>query len=140
AEIQQTSDITYRIYDFDRKDAQGNTRELHVEQALDAIDYQHYPEYKTRYEKKADAPVELVSCPYFTTNRMHLTQPISRSYQALDSFIIYVCMDGAANLNVNHTTYHISKGQAWLMPASIEEVEIVPEGEIKMLESWVPGN
>ena len=77
AEIQQTSDITYRIYDFNRKDANGNTRELHTELAKDAIDYTVLPDYRTHYQKAQDREVELVSCPYFTTSLYDLTEALT---------------------------------------------------------------
>ena len=94
AEIQQTSDITYRIYDFDRLDDKGNKRELHTEEALAAIDYKHYPEYKTSYEPQMNQTVKLVSCPYFTTNLLDFTESTTKDYSNLDSFVIYVCVDG----------------------------------------------
>ncbi len=138
AEIQQTSDITYRIYDFDRKDAQGNTRELHVEEALDAIDYQYYDEYKTQYEAKQNEPVELVSCPYFVTNRLEYTENTKRNYQQKDSFIIYVCMEGEAKIVSNGKHFTMKKGDSYLLPASIKQVELVTSQGYKMLESYVP--
>src|ERR1700760_1176669 len=95
AEIQQTSDITYRIYDFDRVDDKGNKRELHVEEALAAIDYKHYPEYKTKYTPAKDETVHLVSCPYFTTNLLDFDKGTDKDYGNLDSFVIHVCLEGA---------------------------------------------
>ncbi|MBC8004139.1 MAG: class I mannose-6-phosphate isomerase, partial [Verrucomicrobia bacterium] len=76
AEIQQTSDITYRIYDYDRRDNEGNPRELHTDLALDAIDFTIFPEYKTKAVAKANESVELGKCPYFTTNVLDLTQVV----------------------------------------------------------------
>src|SRR5690554_981200 len=72
AEIQQTSDITYRIYDFDRRDAAGNPRELHTELAKEAIDFKLHSSYKTDYEQNKNHPVKLVSCPYFTTHLLEI--------------------------------------------------------------------
>lgn len=138
AEIQQTSDITYRIYDFDRKDAQGNTRELHVEEALEAIDYKYYDQYKTSYEKKVNEPVLLVSCPYFETYRLNYTENTKRNYQHLDSFIIYVCMEGEAEILCNGKSFHMKKGDSYLIPASIPQVELLTKAGCKMLESYVP--
>ncbi len=88
AEIQQTSDITYRIYDFDRVDDQGNKRELHVEEALDAIDYNYYDAYKTNYAKNLNEVVKMVSCQYFTTNKLHFNQAVERDHSSLDCFKI----------------------------------------------------
>lgn len=138
AEIQQTSDITYRIYDFERTDAQGNKRELHVEEALDAIDYQHYDAYKTKYEPKKNEPVQLAACPYFVTNRLEYTQSTERNYQELDSFVIYVCMEGQAEIIADGKGYSMQKGDAYLIPASLQQVNLVTDSGFKMLESYVP--
>jgi len=138
AEIQQTSDITYRIYDFDRTDAEGNTRELHVEEALDAIDYQHYDSYKTDYEPQLNKPVKLVSCPYFETFRIEANQAIKRNYQELDSFVIYVCMEGEAEIMADGKGYSMKKGDSYLIPASIKHTKLTTSSNFKMLESFVP--
>src|SRR6202012_4705225 len=110
AEIQQTSDITYRIYDFDRVDDKGNKRELHTEEALAAIDFKHYPEYKTNYEPKKDQPVKLVSCPYFTTNLLDFTTSTAKDYSNVDSFVIYVCVDGEFVVNHDGNDYPVKMG------------------------------
>ena len=138
AEIQQTSDITYRIYDFDRVGVDGKKRELHVEQALDAIDYKQYEEYKTSYTAEKDQSTNLVSCRYFVTNRLDLEGPMNRDYSTIDSFVIYVSVGGKATLNVGDTSYKLGMGQAMLVPAAVDQVEIVPEGHINLLEAWVP--
>ncbi len=140
AEIQQTSDITYRIYDFDRKDAQGNTRELHVEEALDAIDYAFHDEYKTKYDAKINAPTELVSCQYFTTNKLEYKEgSVIRKFEDLDSFRIYICFKGGATLKFKDGETTIGMGDAVLVPASIDEVTIESNGEgFKLLETYVP--
>ncbi|WKN33407.1 mannose-6-phosphate isomerase [Porifericola rhodea] len=138
AEIQQTSDITYRIYDFDRTDAEGNARELHVEEALDAIDYQHYDSYKTDYEPQLNKPVKLVSCPYFETFRIEANQAIERNYQELDSFVIYVCMEGEAEIMADGKGYSMKKGDSYLIPASIKHTKLTTSSSFKMLESFVP--
>ena len=95
AEIQQTSDITYRIYDFNRKDANGKTRELHTDLAREAINYEVLDDYRTKYDAVKDEPVELVACPYFTTSLYDMTEEISCDYSELDSFVIFICMEGA---------------------------------------------
>lgn len=138
AEIQQTSDVTYRIYDFDRKDDQGNTRELHVEKALDAIDYKCYPEYKTRYEDKENEPVELVKCQYFETNKICATESMIRDYSDLDSFVIYVCFEGQVILKTDDFQLNVSKGDAVLIPACVKRVQLLPTPNCELLESWVP--
>ncbi len=137
AEIQQTSDITYRIYDFDRTDDRGQKRELHTEQALDAIDFTVYPEYKTRYEKGTDEVNTLVDCPYFTTNRLHLTEPLSRDYFGLDSFVIYMILDGTGTLTTEAGDTPLTKGTTVLLPNALKKVTLVPEGEMTLLEVYI---
>ena len=98
AEIQQTSNITYRIYDYNRKDKNGNTSELHTELAKDAIDYTLYPDYRTHYKAHTNATVNLADCKYFTTNLIELDTVMVRDFEELDSFVVYICMEGSATL------------------------------------------
>jgi len=137
AEIQQTSDITYRIYDFDRVDDKGNKRELHVEQALAAIDYKHYPEYKTNYQPEINKTVKLVSCPYFTTNLLDFTKSTAKDYSALDSFVIYVCLEGEFTINYNEAGYPVKTGDCLLLPKSIDKVALETTSGFKILESYI---
>ncbi|HWZ15243.1 MAG TPA: type I phosphomannose isomerase catalytic subunit [Mucilaginibacter sp.] len=137
AEIQQTSDITYRIYDFDRVDAEGNKRELHTEEALAAIDYKHYPEYKTKYQPEKDVPVELVSCPYFTTNLLDFTKKTTRDYTDLDSFVIYICIKGSFTIKYNKKEYPVKMGDCILLPKTINKVTLETNGGFKILESYI---
>lgn len=136
AEIQQTSDITYRIYDFDRKDNQGNTRELHVEESLDAIDYTFVEDVKSHYTPQVNLPVELVSCPYFTTNKLELTATISREFKH-ESFTIYICFDGAATLETEVGISTIKKGEAILLPAKFKKVSFTPSTDCGLLETYI---
>ena len=99
AEIQQTSDITYRIYDFNRRDADGNLRQLHTEQAKDAINYNLTENSKSTYTPVLNQPVELLSTPYFTTSLYKLTEPLMCDYSELDSFVIMICTEGSAQLS-----------------------------------------
>jgi mannose-6-phosphate isomerase len=139
AEIQQTSDITYRIYDFDRRDDKGQLRELHTEQAVDAIDYHYYGEYKTRYERTLNRSVEAVRSDYFVTNVLHFDQETLHDYTHLDSFVILVCVEGSLTL---HTTGGYSgtlrMGECVLIPASVPSVTLIPNGKAAVLESYVP--
>jgi len=139
AEIQQTSDVTYRIYDFKRKDKNGNERELHTELAKEAINFTVYPEYKTLYTPKKDEPVELVTCNYFTTSVYDLTEPMTTDYSELDSFVIYICLEGTANIcNEEGEETTIKAGETILIPASTQEVYIKPgENGVKFLETYV---
>lgn len=137
AEIQQTSDITYRIYDFDRVDDKGNKRELHTEEALAAIDYNFYPEYKTKYEAVKDEVVKVVTCQYFTTNILDYTESTQRDYSSLDSFVIHVCVGGAYTLVYNGTEYEVKLGESILIPNSVDKVELKTSTGFKILESYI---
>lgn len=137
AEIQQTSDVTYRIYDFDRVDDQGNKRELHVKEMLDAIDYKKYDEYKSLYTDKSDRVVELVFCPYFTTNKLLLTNDFTVDHTDLDCFKIYICLEGNARINCGASSETISKGEVVLVPADIEKYTLETTGGATLLESYI---
>jgi mannose-6-phosphate isomerase len=137
AEIQQTSDITYRIYDFDRVDDKGNKRELHVEEALDAIDYTFYDEYKTVYQEEKNEVVKLVECPYFTTNILDYSENVTRNYSKLDSFVIHVCVEGSYILNFGVEELPVNMGDCILIPASTPTVEIKTNTGFKILESYI---
>ncbi|MDW3197272.1 MAG: type I phosphomannose isomerase catalytic subunit [Cytophagales bacterium] len=138
AEIQQTSDITYRIFDFDRVDAEGNKRELHVEEALDAIDYKKYDKYKTSYEDQLNARVQLERCEFFTTNKLTLDQAMTIDLPKLDSFKIYICLEGKANIQyAEGASESISMGDVILVPAAMTNYTIEPEGQVKLLESYI---
>ncbi len=139
AEIQQTSNITYRIYDYDRTDAAGNKRELHTELAKDAIDYRLEKDYRTAYTPVADQPVHLVECQYFETNLLDLTQPISRDWSQLDSFVIYICMEGKVTLrDAQGNEVRLHQGQSVLVPAENPSLTLTPEGSVKLLETYIP--
>jgi len=138
AEIQQTSDITYRIYDYSRKDATGNYRELHTGLAKDAIDYTVYPDYRTAYTPALNQAIPLVQCTYFTANLLELDLLKKRDYTALDSFIIYMCMEGKATLcDDNNNEITIQRGQTVLIPAITRNVTITPEPHLKLLETYI---
>ena len=138
AEIQQTSNITYRIYDYDRRDANGNGRELHTELAKDAIDYTLYPDYRTHYTRKENEKVELVSCPYFTTNLLEYDKPVTRDCSSIDSFVIYICMGGACTIRDDKgNDMYIKQGETVLIPADTESVIISPDANVLLLETYV---
>ncbi len=139
AEIQQTSDITYRIYDFDRVDENGNKRDLHVEEALDAIDYNFYPEYKSAYEDEKNKRVRLVKCPYFTTNKLSLDTTFSIDLSGLDSFKIYVCIEGNGTFRHMHDTIDLNLGDVVLLPAGHQKYDIETSSGITLLESYIEG-
>ncbi len=138
AEIQQTSDITYRIYDYNRKDANGNSRELHTELAKDAIDYSVYDSYKTDYQPNENHPVKLATCPYFTTNLLDMNEGMKRDFGTLDSFVIYIGMEGQCELKDykgNSTILHA--GETLLIPADTKWVELAPTMQTKVLETYI---
>ncbi|MDR2563705.1 MAG: class I mannose-6-phosphate isomerase [Prevotellaceae bacterium] len=138
AEIQQTSDITYRIYDWGRENDPATAREMHLDLAMDAIDYRRLQSYRTEYEPKTDQIVKLVTCPYFTTNLLDLTRAMERDYSELDSFVVYMCLDGAATIECNGTQTQMSKGETVLIPAVIPDVIITPdEGKAKFMETYI---
>jgi len=137
AEIQQSSDVTYRIYDFDRKDQFGNKRELHIDQALDAIDYNYYSDLKTNYIDKDDTLVEIVRSKYFTTNKLLLKNAMDRDMQILDSFVIYICLEGKGNIKHGDEFTSIEMGDVLLIPAELFSYTIIPEDHLKLLETFV---
>ena len=134
AEIQQTSDITYRIYDYDRVDAKtGQKRDLHNEQAIDVIDYQVHDNYKTNYKLDKNASNKLVHSPYFTTNILDVDSRIQKDYSAIDSFIIFMCVEGNAIIHYNNEAYTINCGETILLPAAIQNIDI-EASSAKLLE------
>ncbi len=137
AEIQQTSDLTYRIYDWDRKDDAGNSRELHTELALDAIDFSHHSQYKTHYRSAGNGTVTAVDCPFFTTSVIKLDQPVEKDYNLIDSFVIYMCMEGEAGITYRGGTELIKKGETILIPAELKELAIVPTEPTTLLEVYI---
>ena len=138
AEIQQTSNITYRIYDFNRRDANGNLRELHTEQAKGAIDYSVEADYRTRYEAVKDRPVELVACPYFTTTLYDLTRPCEIDLAATDSFLVVMCIEGSGTLTDDQgSAMPLRQGETVLVPASAKSLAVSPQSGIKLLTSRI---
>jgi len=137
AEIQQTSDTTYRIYDWDRIGVDGLMRELHIDEALDAIDFKVEKNYKTEYSAEKNKTTKVVKSKYFTTNLMDLDVPISKDYSALDSFVIYLCIEGSFVLMYNNEKLNAKKGETILIPAIMNEVKIIPAPKAKILEVYI---
>ena len=133
AEIQQTSDITYRIYDFDRVDSNGNTRELHVDLALDAINYDVVTAEK-KYSKLNNTSNEVVHCSYFTTNFIPLTDKVTVSKNN-NSFTVYMCVEGEFSLDYQGVNYQYKVGDTVLIPALLNEYEIA--GTASILEIYI---
>lgn len=138
AEIQQTSNITYRIYDYNRRDASGNSRDLHTELAKDAIDYTVYDSHKTDYKSIYNKENELISCEYFTTNLLELDKSFKQDISDIDSFIVYICLEGSCELEdnkQNKTT--LTQGETILIPADTSQVIISPKNKTKLLQTFV---
>ena len=136
AEIQQTSDVTYRIYDFKRKDKDGNYRQLHTKEAAECINYTVEDDYRTHYEHKKNEGVTLVECPYFTTAVYDLDEPMTLDYSELDSFVILIGLKDEGTITDNEgNTVTISAGESILVPATTDTLKV--EGTIKMLETYV---
>ena len=134
AEIQQTSDITYRIYDFGRLGLDGKPRELHTELAKDAIDYTVLDDYRTHYPQVTDSENTLVSCKYFTTSLFDLSQSVTKDIASLDSFLIAICIDGQGTISDGHgNSIQIRKGETILLPADSLSATFTPEGSMKLL-------
>lgn len=136
AEIQQTSDVTYRIYDYKRKDKDGNYRQLHTKEAAECINYKVEKDYRTEYLPAKNQGVSLVHCPYFTTSVYDLNEPMTIDYSELDSFVILIGMKGEGRITDsegNETT--LNEGETLLLPATTRSVKV--EGSIKFLETYV---
>jgi mannose-6-phosphate isomerase len=137
AEIQQTSDITYRIYDWDRTDKNGKSRELHIEQAIDAINFQRVESYKTKSTFIPNLSTNIIESPYFTTNILAFDKSIERDYIELDSFVIYLCTEGKFTIEYSHGKEIIQKGETVLIPAELHELRLIPEPAAKLLEVFI---
>lgn len=136
AEIQQTSDVTYRIYDFKRKDKDGNYRELHTEEAAECIDYNVESDYRTTYTPAKNQGVSLVQCPYFNTAVYDLDEPMTLDYSELDSFVILIGLKGSGEITDNEgNTTTLREGETILFPATTREVKV--SGTVKFLETYV---
>ena len=137
AEIQQTSDLTYRIYDYGRMGLDGKPRQLHIPQAQQAVDYKVYGNYRTEYEPVQDEEVELVNCPWFTTSVLDLTLPYAKDLSELDSFLTVMCLSGSGTLEVDGEEISIGQGETVLIPADADDVCFIPEDGMKLLTSYI---
>ena len=135
AEIQQTSDATYRIYDFNRRDKDGNLRELHTEKAAECIDYTVLNDYRTEFTAEKNRGVQIVSCPFFNTAVYDLDEPMTLDYSELDSFVVLIGLKGEARLTDNEgNTTTLRGGETLLVPASTATIKV--DGNIKFLETY----
>lgn len=138
AEIQQTSDLTYRIYDFGRLGLDGKPRELHTELAKDAIDYSVSEDYRTAYAPVLNEDTQLVECEYFTTDLLDLTEQISVDVKSKDSFVILICLEGQGELKDSQgNVVALKQGETVLVPAVTDEITFIPQNQLKVLTSWI---
>lgn len=140
AEIQQTSDITYRIYDYGRKGLDGKPRQLHTEQAKDAIDYKVYPDYRTDYKPSKNQEVEVVDCKYFTTSVYELDKPLVKDLSTIDSFMVVICTKGSGTLSTEPSGKDgltIRQGETVLIPATEKEVTFTPAEQLTLVTSYI---
>lgn len=136
AEIQQTSDVTYRIYDFKRKDKDGNYRQLHTKEAAECINYTVENNYRTEYVPVKNQGIALVSCPYFSTAVYDLDEPMTLDYSELDSFVILIGMKGSGTVTDGEgNTLTLNAGESMLVPATTQTLKV--EGTVKFLETYV---
>ena len=151
AEIQQSCDITYRIFDYNRPGLDGRPRQLHTAEAVDAIDYRTYPTYRTDYLQKVNEDVAITQCPYFTVKSYNITKPFHRKLFKYDSFIIYTCLHGECTIKTRKTvkpwltpvddaelheqhTVRLVEGQSCLVPAVIADIDLVPNNDSGLTE------
>lgn len=138
AEIQQTSDLTYRIYDFGRLGLDGKPRELHTELAKAAIDYSVSEDYRTAYAPVLNEDTPLVECEYFKTNLLELTEPLSVDVKSKDSFMIVICLEGHGELKDSEgNVLVLNQGQTVLVPAVTDEIAFFPQAQLKVLTTWI---
>ncbi|NQY06265.1 MAG: class I mannose-6-phosphate isomerase [Flavobacteriaceae bacterium] len=135
AEIQQTSDITYRVYDWDRLDSRGQSRALHQEEALEAINFDYRGEQVT-YTSEENKPNTMISCDYFTTNSLNVTQSLDVDYSTLDSFVIYMCVSGSVQIQSENFLETLICGESVLIPASLNRFTLHSENA-KLLEVFI---
>jgi mannose-6-phosphate isomerase len=138
AEIQQTSDTTYRIYDWDRVDHEGKARELHTGLAMEAIDFKLVESVRTNYSPRPGKSSTLVDCPSFTTNLILSGRELVKDYSSLDSFVIFLCTEGRCTLRAGGEALSLTAGEVVLIPAVTDEVILDPDPEVKLLEVYIP--
>ncbi len=138
AEIQQTSDVTYRIYDFDRLDDKGNKRELHTEESIDALDYHFHHDYKTAYPQQKNNVIKAVETPFFITNVLDFEKNTDRDYSGIDSFVAHVCVEGSYEIIGDFETVAVQKGDCVLLPAALKNITLSTKTSFKLLETYIP--
>jgi mannose-6-phosphate isomerase len=138
AEIQQTSDITYRIFDYNRTDDNGKERELHLEQAFDALNFDDKNPAKTVYSMIKGKSAKIISCPFFETNIIEFESVFEKNYDALDSFVIYICTEG--NFTIQYpgaADTKVKAGETVLLPAEMSEIQLISKTKCVILEVYI---
>jgi mannose-6-phosphate isomerase len=137
-ELQQNSDVTYRIYDWDRSDASGKPREMHTALALDAINFSLDTTNLIKKTPQLNQPVMLAECPWFRTSLLRIDSPVIKDYSLTDSFIIYICTESMAIVECFGQREELKAGETLLIPASADSVTLIPQGTATLLEAFVP--
>ncbi len=133
AEIQETSDVTYRIYDFNRRDSTGKLRELHTALAVDAIDYKVLDNYRTQYKLSPDSPATIAECSHFKVNLLDLTRRYTADVSDRDDFMVIMVIDGEVTIHADEDTRHCHRGETVLVAAATSGLTIDPAGNAKVL-------
>jgi mannose-6-phosphate isomerase len=136
-EIQQTSDITYRIFDWNRKGSGKEKRELHLDLALDAIDFNQAGKNKIKLQSVINKTENIVSCEFFNTNFLRFNSSIDKEYYSNDSFVVYICLEGEFSVCWDGNSEMVTKGETVLLPAMIKEVTLKPLNEARLLEVYI---
>ena len=137
AEIQETSDITYRIFDWNRKDEEGNSRKLHLDEAMDAINFDDQTTYKIEIDNTLNSSVKIIRNPFFNINLLTFDKPMHKEYHNIDSFVIYICTEGEVHFLYDGTVEILKQGDVLLKPAMIEALDLVPAISSKVLETYL---
>ena len=137
AEVQQTSDCTYRIYDYNRPDTDGRPRQLHTAEAMEAIDFRAVGRASTRYTSRPNTTCTLAQCDHFTTSLLDMDRPVRKNLQDLDTAVVYLCVDGLAAVRALDVVVPFHAGECVMVPAVAESVELFCEGPAKLLEAYV---
>lgn len=139
AEVQQSSDVTYRIFDYNRPGMDGKPRELHTELAAKALDYHVEDNYRTEYSEATNKAVQIIDSPYFSVRVMEVSKPFHRDLKKYDSFIITMCIEGDCKIHVRSTGEEIllKQGSSTLIPAAIADYDIIPlDGKTRILDAF----
>lgn len=140
AEVQQSSDVTYRIFDYNRPGMDGKPRELHIELAAQALDYNVIDNYRTEYEDSSNKAVQIIDSPYFSVRVMEVSKPFHRDLKKYDSFIITMCIEGDCKIHLRSTDEEIllKQGNSTLIPAAIADFDVIPQkGKTRILDAFI---